>query len=50
MGKIRRRECANLHRFYTEETILGPSNTKSKDNDGTDLEMRDASGEGIDAE
>jgi len=29
MGKIRRRECANLHRFYTEEVFLGPSNTQS---------------------
>lgn len=28
-NNIRRRECANLHRFYTEEVILGPSNIKS---------------------
>jgi hypothetical protein len=29
MGKIRRRECANLHRFYTEEVMVGPSSIPS---------------------
>ena len=29
-GSIRRRECANLHRFFTKEAYLGPSNTKPK--------------------
>lgn len=50
-GNMRRRECANLHRFYTEEKVLGPSNIKSKESEhGADLEMRDTSGEGLDAE
>ena len=49
MGKIRRRECANLHRFYTEEKILGPSNIKLKESDdGIDMEMCDTSGEEFD--
>jgi hypothetical protein len=26
---IRKRECGNLHRFYTEEKVLGPSNIES---------------------
>jgi hypothetical protein len=31
------------------EAVLGPSNIKSKESeDGVDLEMRDASGEGFD--
>ena len=48
---MRRRECANLHRFYTEEKVLGPSNIKSKESeDGADLEMRDTSGERFDEE
>jgi hypothetical protein len=47
----RKRECGNLHRFYTEETVLGLSNIKSKESeDGANLEMRDTSGEGLDAE
>jgi len=51
MGKIRRRECANSHRFYTEETILGPLSTKSKESeDGANLEMCDTGGEGSDAD
>jgi hypothetical protein len=26
-GLVRKRECANLHRFFTQETYLGLSNT-----------------------
>jgi len=45
---MRRRECANLHRFVTLEAVLGPSNIKSKESeDGANLEMRDTSGEGF---
>lgn len=29
-GDVRRRECANLHRFLTQEIVLGPSNTESQ--------------------
>lgn len=29
-GAVRRRECANLHRFFTEEMPLGPSSTALK--------------------
>ena len=40
-----------MHRFYTEEKVLGPSNIKSKESeDGVNLEMRDTGGEGSDAE
>ncbi len=45
---VRKRECGNLHRFFTEEKVLGPSNIKSKESeDGVNLEMRDTSGEGF---
>ena len=48
-GKIRRRECANLHRFYTEEVILGPSSTQfpKEEKNVPDLAMRGEGSEGF---
>jgi Zn ribbon nucleic-acid-binding protein len=40
-GNIRRRECANSHRFFTEEKVLGLSNTASREEkNATDLALR----------
>jgi len=49
MGKIRRRECANLHRFYTEEVMVGPSSTQSQKEkkNAPNLAVRRASSKGI---
>ena len=49
MGKIRRRECANLHRFYTEEVMVGPSSIQSQQEkkNGPNLAVRLASSKGI---
>jgi hypothetical protein len=49
MGKIRRRECANLHRFYTEEVMVGPSSTQfqQEKKNGPDMAVCLTSSEGI---